>query len=334
MSLYLQQVTTAFTAAETSGARPAFAPVRAGGRVRVLLCAGLLAGLTGCNANKSQPLYTGMTRQVAVSEAFVVPPPGGPAVEAVLQTLHSNAMDQEIVLRTNAANTGQNAIYVKVYADIGGTFDPSTRRFRGQPPSMTQIVPEMRQRLPGVSMSLSPYFAQNAYGPFGYATGRAKSGATCLYGWQTIMQNAERPLLAPTQGAVDLRLRVCDAKASEEALLNIMYGLVVVGTVGERGWNPYGKPPSMDPAIGRTGTLIDPTVRPLYKPTTKPVPVAQSAPAVDRIVVERPAAPAKATYPTVPAPDPASVQTQAPASGTSGTEATGGPLVLVPPPGE
>ncbi|MEJ8571572.1 cellulose biosynthesis protein BcsN [Microbaculum marinum] len=305
----------------------------------------LALAVASCSSRVNQPaLNTSATRQVDPGQAFIVPPPGGPAVVAVLETLYSNAVAQEIALRTTTTNEGQNAIHAKVFGPVGGPYDP-TERFTPNLPTMNRIHNEMREFLPGVRMQVSPYFAQNSYGPFGYAVGRAASGALCIYGWQKITPNEPRPILAPTRGAVDLRLRVCDPTASEDELLNLMYGLVVVGTVGAFGWNPFGKPPPADPNVGRAGYPISPSNWEYTRsvvPAAAPVAVerAPSVPATPRVTTAPPAETTiKPGYPRIPDPSGSNrssaygSSTAKPAEADS-TKEEGEPIVLVPPPTE
>jgi hypothetical protein len=119
---------------------------------------------------------------------------------------------------------------------------------------------DMRRDLPGVAMAKSDFYVQNNYGPFGYATGRSRSGDTCLYAWQQIRSGDNARTTFTNRGTVQIRLRICDARASEQELLRVMYGYAIAGTFPAQGWNPYDSPPTVDPTLGRTGNPIYPGV--------------------------------------------------------------------------
>jgi hypothetical protein len=69
---------------------------------------------------------------------------------------------------------------------------------------------------------------------------------------------------------IQIRLRLCDARASERQLLGIVYGYTVTGTFDGDIWNPYGAPPPADPALGQTGAPIYPDEGG-YRATTMPI---------------------------------------------------------------
>ena len=41
-------------------------------------------------------------------------------------------------------------------------------------------------------------------------------------------------------GMIQVRLRLCDARASERQLFGVMYGYTIIGTLNGEIWNPYG----------------------------------------------------------------------------------------------
>lgn len=240
---------------------------------------------------QGMPAQTASTqRSVDAAEAFVMPPPGGPRIVSVVERRYNNATQQEISLATNAQTPGQNAFRVRLFGPVepqwAGQTSASTL-----PLSFGNIQGEARAALPGMHVVRSPYYVQNRYGPFGYAT--AASGRDlCLYGWQRI---DAAPKLIGNKGAVDIRLRFCQADATEQQLLALMYGYSVNAFFGSRNWNPYGDPPSPPPALGGTGAEIYPldlARQPATVPEARP---AAAAPA------RRVAAPAEPPS-VVPAP--------------------------------
>jgi hypothetical protein len=198
-----------------------------------------------------------LTTEVPVTQAIVLPPPGGPSIVTLLERRRSNAIEQELILSTNGFAPGQNAFYVSLFESVAGLDGPDVVKVPSVAPDA--IAAEMEQRLPGIVMQVSPYFVQNKYGPFGYAAGVSDAGDTCLYAWQTIEPN-ERQLWSP-HGAISVRLRICEPGAPEEALLRLMYEYSVVAHLRSPGWNPYGEPPPADPRIGETGSPVYPISR-------------------------------------------------------------------------
>ena len=69
-----------------------------------LVAAGLLASCAG-----NLLPYTSSVRNLLPEEAVIMPPPGGPAIVSVLEEQFSNAIDQQIMLRTDARTPGQNS---------------------------------------------------------------------------------------------------------------------------------------------------------------------------------------------------------------------------------
>src|SRR5690606_7000197 len=139
----------------------------------------------------------------------------------------------------------------------------------------------MRQLLPGVAMRRSPLYAQNSYGPFGYATGTYGDGDLCLYGWQRIAPSGPAGL-SGSRGAIQVRLRLCQTGAREQALLAVMYGYTINAALSGSGWNPYGSPPPADPRLGTIGQLIHPlgasASQAVFPPAPAPAPADRPAP--------------------------------------------------------
>lgn len=190
---------------------------------------------------------------VPVARAFMMPPPGGPAIVAVLERRYGNGLAQDIVLENNTALAQQNALYVRAFGPMGrdageGSLGPDV-------PSLAVIRSELRSRFPGVPMKVSGLYAQNRYGALGYATGRGR-GSNCIYVWQRIA--AEPSLLRFEVGAITWRLRLCDPHTSVRDLLLIAYGVTVTGAFRSQRWNPFGEPPGPDPRIGKPGAVILP----------------------------------------------------------------------------
>ncbi|MDO1585075.1 cellulose biosynthesis protein BcsN [Rhizobium oryzicola] len=262
--------------------------------------------------------------------ALVMPPPGGPAVRGVVSSQHSNGTEQTVLLATTARIAGQN--YFKVqYA--GGT-DPDSNAPSGsyRPISGNSIAAEAARAIPGIRMTPSNQLLQNSYGPFSYASGRSPMGDTCLFAWQQIRSRSTPTAIGRNFGMIQVRMRLCDAHASERDLLNVMYGYTLTGTFVGNVWNPHGQPPGVDEDVISGRKLIEPagvssmTTSSIgvprnivvqtspARPASRPVAAAQSAPvvqpatAVPAVVIPMPpvtaatAPSATATTPVIPLP--------------------------------
>jgi hypothetical protein len=55
-----------------------------------------------------------------------------------------------------------------------------------------------------------------------------------------------------------VRLRLCEAGASEKDLLSVMYGYTLTGSFASEQWNPYGAPAGIDSRLGADAQPIYP----------------------------------------------------------------------------
>ncbi|MBY5837115.1 cellulose biosynthesis protein BcsN [Rhizobium leguminosarum] len=193
---------------------------------------------------------------VAPEKALVLPPPGGPSIVSVVERKRGNGVEQTISLFTSSSVPGQNSLKMQFFGASGA--NPGAGNAGFSMINESGIAREVARSAPGVPMATSATFLQNAYGPFGYASGRNRAGDTCLYAWQQIRSSTAANTQARNFGMIQLRLRLCDARASERQLLGIVYGYTVTGTFDGELWNPYGNPPPADVALGRTGAPIYP----------------------------------------------------------------------------
>ena len=202
----------------------------------------LLLFLGGCS--QTMNIETDSVRQTAPLEtAFVIPPPGGPAIVAVIQERQGRSATQQVLLASDSSTPGEDGFYVRIAARSGDRI-----------PTPHNINAGMRAAFPGTRMVTSPYLTQNRYGPFGYAVGRSGRSDLCLYAWQTIQS---RSTLFTDQGKVDVRLRLCRARATEAQLLAVMYGYTINAFLAEGQWNPY-EPAPLPDAVGQRGSEIYP----------------------------------------------------------------------------
>jgi hypothetical protein len=226
---------------------------------------------------------------VAATDALIFPPIGGPGILGIVQTVHANAITQEISLATEARTPGQNKITVTLFEGKGG--DGSDAALADVPFTQVNLTQEALAAWPNSGMSVSPFYVQNSYGPFGYAVGRPSTGDTCLYAWQRIEPEL-KPSGAIARGAI-VRLQLCDANRSEQSLLGVMYQLRIN--------TPVFEPFAASPQIGRVPVQIKPEGAagfvPVVKVTPRPAPsrprpaAAAATPAVVPAVVPPPGAP-------------------------------------------
>lgn len=221
--------------------------------VRLTLVA-LLIALAGCSTTGGVKTPSG-PELVAADKALLMPPPGGPAIVGVVQNAHGNGTEQTISLATNSRVPGQN--YFKVTFNGGRQAgEPTNIAYR--PVSESSIRREIAQAAPGVRLNRSSLYLQNAYGPFGYASGHTRTGDMCLYGWQQVRSRSTGSGIGRDFGMIQVRLRLCDARATENELLSVLYGYTIVGTFQGEIWNPYGSPAPIDPRLGQGGQPIYP----------------------------------------------------------------------------
>ncbi|MBN9334130.1 cellulose biosynthesis protein BcsN [Devosia sp.] len=253
------------------------------------LCACLLAG---CATTSDRPASE--AEIVRPSSSFILPPPGGPAIITVVETSFPNAVRQDISLATEARSIGENKISIIRFTSKGG--DGSDAALKDIPFTQVNLTQEALAAWPNSGMAVSPYFVQNAYGPFGYAIAKPPNGDSCLYAWQRI-EPSLKPSGAVDRGAIIIRVQLCRRGVSEQTLLSIMYNLRLNVAVF-----PALKAPA---AIGRIAAPImpvgaagfaeviptgAPSPRPAT-PTPRPQPAPVTTPAVTTIPTPPPGAP-------------------------------------------
>jgi hypothetical protein len=256
--------------------------------------------IAGC-ANDANVRSGSISRSVPNETAYVLPPPGGPAIVQVIERGHANGIQQDIALATDSALPGQNGFRVRLLGPVDKR-DASRDALGGQALALTNVGSEMRAAMGSVPMAKSPYFVQNRYGPFGYAVGRS-GGDLCLYGWQNLRA---RPALIGNKGSVDIRLRLCRTGAREAELLAVMYGYTVNAYVNDSHWNPYGQPPATPETLGAASAEIYPTRSGSIEtvlPEAAPRPrsgKARAAVQQPKVVEEAPIGPAVPPPPPIP----------------------------------
>lgn len=284
--------------------------------------------LAGCGTPTDIQRASTNARIGAVS-ALVLPPPGGPSVVDVVERRYSNAIQQDISLSAASSVAGQNILRVQLFGPVGT--EAGQTSLSNLPITESTIQREMRAAFPGVAMQRSPLYAQNSFGPFGYAVGRSGRDL-CLYAWQRVTGPTRAAPFSP-RGTMQTRLRLCQTGASEEALLSVMYGYTVTGGFPAGSWNPFGPPPPPDPRLGATGkpvfpvmpqrldTVLEPEPEPVRRPTSRRSTTTVSTPAPAVV----PAATPVMRGPIVPPP---------PSTATSAPLIPAPPTQALPPPTE
>jgi hypothetical protein len=233
----------------------AIAAIRNMGLLRLTALAGLAGIVSSCasTGNIQQPSGA---ETIASEKALVLPPPGGPSIVSVVEQKRGNGVDQSISLFTSSTVPGQNFLKVQFLGASGA--NPRTANASYRMLNESSVAREIATSIPGVRMARSGTFLQNSYGPFGYASGKSGKGDTCIYAWQQIRSSRSEQTQARNFGMIQLRLRLCDARATERQLLAVVYGYTVTGTFNGEIWNPFGMTQGGDPTLGRPGNPIYP----------------------------------------------------------------------------
>ncbi|MBJ3786479.1 cellulose biosynthesis protein BcsN [Devosia sediminis] len=280
---------------------------------------GMAAGLAACSSTAELPPQE--ARVTSPADALIMPPPGGPGIVSVVSIIYSNARHQDIYLETNARSTGENKISVTQFIGKGG--DGSDSRLRDVPFTEVNLTEAALAAWPGSGMSVSPYFVQNNYGPFGYAIAKPANGDTCIYAWQRI-EPTLKPSGAVDRGAISIRLQLCRRDTSEARLLEIMYQLRL---------NIAVFPPAGAPAIiGARMAPVRPVGQAGFVEVIPPAPAAPARPAAVRSAAVTPATPTASTV--VPPPGAPIVPPPGGSTGaSSGTAVPRPPSTSTPPSG-
>jgi Cellulose biosynthesis protein BcsN len=208
----------------------------------------------GCAAQRTIIDNSG-ARAVSTSDAFVFLGPGSPAVLSVVESPYANATRQTIALETHGRTPGENQLRVDILG-LTNTGVTAETTLPDRPLNEAGLYAEGQEALPNVPLRLSLSYVQNRYGPFGYLVGRTPQGDTCVYAWQRVATPDQRLSLVNARATVSVRLRLCDPKADEAALIATMMNLGVNVRLSGGSWTP--DPKGLSPDIGAAGTLIAP----------------------------------------------------------------------------
>ncbi|WP_421593037.1 cellulose biosynthesis protein BcsN [Shinella sp. M27] len=204
--------------------------------------------LGGCAARPGAGVAT-LSSTVPTASALVLPAPGTLSIVSVIQRQYTNAIEQQIALSTSASTSGQNFISIQAFGPAETVAMPAGG-LAFKPVRHSAIQAEIRAYVPGGRLTISSNFVRNTYGPFGYAYGPGAGDDGCLYGWQQIRSDEADRNLLNSFGMLQIRLRVCQAGASEKELVELMYGYTVTGGFSGATWNPHGTPAAVDAEVG------------------------------------------------------------------------------------
>lgn len=268
--------------------------------------------MAGCGEQRlSESELVTATRWLSVEpgRAMIALPPGSPPIIGVTQRGYENAIAQTISLATRGRTPGENTIQVAFFtaADLPESTGVEGNLLKLPGIDDFAVAQDMEERLPGVAMAPSAVFVQNRYGPFGYAFGRGSGGEACLYAWQRIADGDS--VFRPRSGAVSVRMRICDPKATEASLLRLAYEYSLNASLRRSGWSPAGDAPAPAPGLGQAGAPIYPLPQASAEDAPKPRRAARPRPLREpqietdhargaQPVPDRPLA----GYPTVPPP--------------------------------
>jgi len=263
----------------------------------IALACGVALTLSGCNTPAGVQ-QSGGPKMLAPEEALIFPPPGGPEVLTVINRNYANAVQQDVILRSDAATPGQNYLKVQLFGPQkaedtgrGGLSESSLR--------VSSISREIRSAFPGVAMATSAEYLQNNYGAFSYASGRGYGNDACIYGWQQIRSPEDARQGFKNLGRINVTLRLCQSGVTVRDLLSVMYNYTITGNYLSSDWNPYGIAQDPDKGLGRPGNPIYPVSGAAPMQPGTQTPVAAPVLARPRTVVTA------ATVPVVVQPQPA-----------------------------
>ncbi|MEM1038946.1 MAG: cellulose biosynthesis protein BcsN [Pseudomonadota bacterium] len=176
-------------------------------------------------ASKDTAYAHALAERRPVQEAMVVMPLRAGAPLEVIQSRAGNGLKQRIVLKGDAVSAGQNTIDVRMVVKRVWP-KPRKNGMKTHGGSLAAIKAQMREALPGVTMRMSNEVNTNAYGPFGYALGRAAGNVRCLFGWQNVAGKGREPWGIFTKVSerpeLSVRVRICRADMNSEQLVAVL----------------------------------------------------------------------------------------------------------------
>lgn len=269
-----------------------------------------------------------LASEIAPEQALARLPAEAGTVVSVTERREKDRLTQTVALAGDTTARGANRIRVVAAEHDGATLRRMTEE---------RIAEELAEELPDVDMRVVPRMASAGGVPLGLASGRARDGGTCIYGWQetTATPRRARGGLFTATDDVDLsvRVRLCRTGLSEEKLIALVEGLSLRADVVPRGTFAATGPTGVDAlaTAGYGGGAIDRTspvaTAPRLGARTEDAPVVRPRPV-------RAASPAPVVTPAVPPPRSTSVSPapRVPATTPPPVPATAAAPGLVSPP--
>ncbi len=217
-----------------------------------------LAGLATSCTTTGGVRQSASAETVANEKALAFPPPGGPAIVNVVERRYKGDVEQTISLATSSSVSGQNFLKIQFHGVSGDNPGLGSTPYKAV--GANAIAREMAVAVPGVRLARSATLVQNTYGPFGYASGQSRAGDTCLYAWQQIRAGRSTQAQMQNFSMVQVRLRLCDAHASEHQLLGTIYGYTIAGGFRNEALNPYGAVRGADAVLAPPGDPVYPDI--------------------------------------------------------------------------
>jgi hypothetical protein len=240
-----------------------------------ILCGGI--ALSGCaqTGGIQAPIVPVM---VGPEKALVFLSPGSFEGLTIVQRNYSNAVEQQTYLRTTAQTSGQNYIKVTYWGPAASQYE-ARERLPYVAFHQARLGAEMRAEFPSTPMTTSADYLQNDYGAFSYAVGKGVGNDLCFFGWQQIRAADKDRSVFDNAGMIQVRVRLCEAGATQSSLLALMYHYSLTGAFDASGWNPYGPPPPLGASFGNPGQPIYPIGKQveLDKPAVASAPVMKVA---------------------------------------------------------
>ncbi|WP_175577814.1 cellulose biosynthesis protein BcsN [Mongoliimonas terrestris] len=147
----------------------------------------------------------------------------GLAVLGEVEKAYANGHERKLILATRSRVPGSNYVSAAFLVPGGGTgYGPRLDDVR---PASSALDQELARAIPGVALGRTTAYGENAYGPYGYATGRSARGEPCVYGWQRIAGGSR--LGQRAGGVVQVRLRVCDTRLTAARVDGLMQAYAV-----------------------------------------------------------------------------------------------------------
>ncbi len=184
----------------------------------------LLAPLTGC-VTENDPWLTksagglpmtgaegGANRSLAPDLASVRLSGIGDRPISVRRLTGESTVTQQVIYPNHTASSGENMLTIE-------TGPAGLDRLR-RAPTKAELAQQMHSAFANVPMRIDETLRQNAFGPYGVATGALPGGGACVYAWQAIAE--WRDLDGKSGQAASIRLRHCDPHASRESLANLL----------------------------------------------------------------------------------------------------------------